>query len=386
MTNTLPLSARLAALEEKAAPLAGMRAAHADTLAHLAHLNTQIAEAEAAFRILVHLTDHVDRVLSSGDLLAEAPVVDAAPAPVDMPTAVDAETPAHDAPPVVQESPPSSPQEQPQVPPSAPPPANPDDDAEDRDDGEEQAPYRSNMDILTEYAQSLAHGEETTAQEAASATGLLPATVKDYLRTLTKRGVLEKVPGTGTTAVGNPARYRRSGTGKAAVVPPPSGDSSALSDTQPSTRAYILVHLREHVGQEFTAVRIAEDLRLDPAAIREHLQALHRLGTLSASPEEEDGTQWFCYPSPVQVPPPPAAQPTLSPIPDRLNLDERSMYDCLRREEAGLTARVLAARLNWSARRTDKILNILAQGGHIGRNGDRWRVIPAELQDEEGAA
>ena len=77
-----------------------------------------------------------------------------------------------------------------------------------------------------------------------------------------------------------------------------------------------------------------------------------------------------------------AAQTVRPSLPERLDVDQRSLFDCLRREEDGLPQRLLAARLNWSAGRTQRVLDALVKEGHVGRNGDRLRVIPDELRGQ----
>ncbi|WP_027459283.1 hypothetical protein [Deinococcus murrayi] len=372
MTQTLTLSARIASLEQQAAPLPSLRADHAATAAHLERLAAQIAEAEAAERTLALMEAHVRAILDSGSSvvveLTGGSSESLAPS-VLLPTEVDTAGAAAE-------------------PPAPwPPPQDPEESSD-----EEEAPFLSNRDRLAQWVETLPAGREVTVAQAAAETGISSGSVKTYLPRIAKVGaVLERVPGTGVPGV--PGRYRRPAAQETRPAPPSEQSVGEQPDTGPfpphlTLRARILEYLTSHAGQEFTADHVAEKLDLSRVSSLAHLQALHRAGIVSGSPEEDDGTQWFCLPRPDPYAPPASApsQPTLPPIPERLSTDECSLYDLLRREPEGLTARAAQHRLGWSSGRVSNVLGRLMRNGHVGGHEDRYRVISPEYQAEVGDA
>ena len=83
-----------------------------------------------------------------------------------------------------------------------------------------------------------------------------------------------------------------------------------------------------------------------------------------------------------KVRPPTQLLENMIPLPDGLALDERTVFDALRRELEGLTRGVLISRLNWSTGRVDRAANTLATAGHIKLRGNRFVAVPAEMAGE----
>lgn len=205
MTAALTLSTRIAALEAQAQPLDRLRADREATAAHLARLDRQIEEGEAARRLLDELDLHA-RTLGIDSL-------------------------------------------------------------------QEEDEYRPAMEVLGEWAQDLALGEEVTVQGAAEATGVPWGTVKNYLPRLVREGVLERLGGTGTTGV--PARFRR--------LP-----------SEAEVRSAVMGLLQLRPNDDLTALGVAEEItqqgrmHLSEETAQAHLAALALAGTLHCLQDHVD--------------------------------------------------------------------------------------------------
>ena len=157
-----------------------------------------------------------------------------------------------------------------------------------------------------------------------------------------------------------------------------------------SLHGQVMAFFKANPLGEFAADEVVKGLPKPAPAPLVHalMQEMHRSGTLSAGPVDADGQQWFCLPPPKVFARSPAGQTVcmLPPVPEHLDVDQRCLFDCLRREEDGLTQRLLTARLNWTSSRTQRALDALIKEGHIGRQGDLLRVIPEELRGKAGVA
>jgi len=108
------------------------------------------------------------------------------------------------------------------------------------------------------------------------------------------------------------------------------------------------------------------------------LRARHELADVpSPEPRDQGGVAARLYYLPGDVPVDPSVtrMPTL---PDDLAHDERNVYDYLRHAPSGLTARVLAARLNWKQGRVNHALAGLLHESRIYDEQGRWFVQVAE--------
>lgn len=344
MPNALTLSAALRRREDESLTdyfhrLEQLAEGAADTRTRIQELTEQLREEEAAELALARLTTLIDELTVGGG----APQTASAPA-------VEATPPA--------------------------PEAAPD-------------PVPSKRQQITAH---IASHPWQTVREVTAALEFSPKTVSAMMSTLKTTGVFQ-VHGGRYALTGTPLPETAPEAGAPVPVveaqpeaPAPEEEPApapAPRAPQPSTRAQVLEFMQRHDRVEFAPQRVAEELGASVAVVEAHLTALHRTGAVSASPQNDDGTRWFCWIKPEPVPEQSPSTP-LPPIPAKLSTDEVSVFDALRREPEGLSKRVLATRLNWTGSRLDRVLNRLTQAAHVGPMGDRFRVFAQDL--DAGAA
>lgn len=350
MPNALTLSAALRrrgdeSLTDYFHRLEQLAESAADTRTRIQELTEQLREEEAAELALTRLTTLIDEVTVGGGApqAAPAPIAEATP---PAPRAALAEAPTPD-------------------------------------------PAPSKRQQITAH---IASHPWQTVREVTAALEFSPKTVSAMMSTLKTTGVFQ-VHGGRYALTGTPLpETALEAEAPAPVVeaqpeaPAPEEEPApapAPVTPQPSTRAQVLEFMQRHDRVEFTPQRVAEELGASVAVVEAHLTALHRTGAVSASPQNDDGTRWFCWIKPEPVPEQSPSTP-LPPIPAKLSTDEVSVFDALRREPEGLSKRVLATRLNWTGSRLDRVLNRLTQAAHVGPMGDRYRVFAQDL--DAGAA
>lgn len=185
MTYTATLSARIAALEAQAAPLNELNAELAQLVERCNIVSCRIQDAVQAQHLLAELGGHAQRLF--GGLVNAEPISEPMPevAPqteAPAPQSDETEGPASTAEVLMEAQP------EPSI--NAGSNSEPDD-------------QRTAMDIMVDWAATLS-GPVTVAQ-AAEQTGIPEGTVKNYLPALVKKGLLERVPGTGVT--GRPGQF-----------------------------------------------------------------------------------------------------------------------------------------------------------------------------------
>ena len=243
-------------------------------------------------------------------------------------------------------------------------------------------------------------------QQAAKATSMPHASAATYLPKLIGAGLLERIAGTGISGV--PSQYRRQGSSATSPVQPveaaqepadrqitlpavdqvddqenngaPASDLAAtIAEKRPSGKARLLEFLEAHPERGWTSAQLEIEADLSHGAVYKHMHDFVAAGLAHIVP----GTSLTEYRAGAQSA---TTTTVLTTIPEKLTFDEREAYDALRREPEGLTERLLTHRLNWTGSRAARALNALINHGHIGRNGDKLRVIPPELQGEQDGA
>lgn len=243
----------------------------------------------------------------------------------------------------------------------------------------------TNVGRVTAWVQGRTLAEVFTVADAMTALALPYASVAPTFSNLLKKSLVERLPGTGTSSV--PSVYRLPGSAAEPAAPAPTPEPApqpdpeptpvALVSNAPSTRARILDLLQAHPGQAYTAEQVAGHLNLDdPAHVAELLTQMSERGAVEFD-RDSYGIGLTRPAKPFEPAAPAGPAPVrleLPAIPDRLNVDERLVFDALRREPAGLTEKLLASRLNWKSNRLAAVLDLLLREGHAHRVGDRLRA------------
>lgn len=400
MTHTELLSTRIAALEQQAANLPELHALRqtitqeiARQQSQLAFIHERIDEAQQAESILSCLNEQAERLLTAGDLMrgdVQAVLTPSAPAqqpdlpePYEQPDQLNSSSiqadPSSDVPP---ERLPASPETREitlSTPQTAPAEAQPD-----------QPPQPTNRERLAQWVATLEPDAVFTTQHANLGAGVPLTSTASILSQMVKLGQIERIPGTGVPGI--PSQFRLPGSAATSQLQPEEpaqqpADAQAtelaatIAEERPSGKARLLAFLNGHPEESFHTAQLQAEVDLSRKGVAAYIKELLQAELAHAVP----GTWPIEYRAGVLQAPSNALASPLTPIPDRLSVDERELFDALRREPEGLSERLLTHRLNWMSSRTARAVATLVSMGHIGRNGDRLRVIPPELQGD-GAA
>ena len=210
MTYTTTLSARIAALEALAAPLNELNAELVQLVERCNIVSCRIQDAVQAQHLLAELEGHAARLFgepvnvasNSEPIRADAPQSETPAAQTE-----GGETPTSTVNTLMEAQP------EPSI---------------NAGSNSETYEYRSHMDVLIDWAATLTGA--VTPHEAADQTGVPWGTTKNYLPALAKKGLLERVPGTGTPH--NPTRYRRPVVGAAPAPKPAPTAPKQLTEAQ----------------------------------------------------------------------------------------------------------------------------------------------------------
>lgn len=212
--------------------------------------------------------------------------------------------------------------------------------------------------LATAWAQSLTPGHEFGVDDLRAAVGCSASRASITLGRLRDAGLITLVSGAGRT--GTPGRYVRQA---GEVTPLPTEPADATRS------ARIRAVLERDPTQPWTVSALAVELDLDHEAIWNVIRNFQTRKVTEAVPGSHP--KQFCL---FGHAPAPAGVPTLPPIPERLTTDEVSVFDALRHAPGGLTRRVLQAQLNLSTARLDRAASSLLRAGHIAGVLDVLRV------------
>ncbi len=384
MTNTESLSAQIARLEADVAYipegrclLDSLDGELRDLMARLDEVARRLAQAEMSERLLEDLNGYAVRLLTSGTLVAD--VASTAAAPQILEQEPDSE-PAVSAP-LVAEAPASTPAEAAEQTSGSLP----------ADTSDDEVIFTTVPQRVSAWVANQAPGTVFSAGDCARDVHAAFSTVNSHLSSMHKRGAFERVEGTGLPGIPSQFRIPRPADDVDAAheepaVTPEEPSAPPASFGQLSPRAAVLGYLQDHPAEEVCIPFLSRELGQEGGDIEEALNALVRAGqvqsNLTASPiayalagSERPAPKLFEEAAPSG--PAPARQ-ALVALPDRLTMDERSMYDQLRRAPDGLTLGVLGSYLNWSGTRTKKVSDALEREGHIVERDGRWHITSAQ--------
>ncbi|MGY2892777.1 hypothetical protein [Deinococcus sp. UYEF24] len=387
MTQTTALSTRIAHLEALALPLTELRNALGVQHAQRDEVQVGILEAERAQQQLDLIGLHVGAVLDGHPVTVEITGGADLPDTHETTEPEEAETEANPEP--VQEEEPAAPDtaDEPTEAEEFASNSEPELEAADpSDDDEDQEGAISDRDRVLAWVTAL-DGNEFAAADAADELDLTKSASETHLRDMARGGLIIRVEGTGKPGI--PSRFRE--TGREAKQQP---EAEAEAESEPfqvqpgpwddaslsaGARARLLLLARPGLTTKEIALALGKQEKIVSPALRIMIDN-KVLGTFGDWPRTYFVIEQPAPPEPAR---PEVVTQKLTPIPGELNHDERNLFDCLRRESAGLSDRVLAARLNWATQsRVNSILASLTRKGHVGRNGDRFVVIPQELTGE----
>jgi hypothetical protein len=381
MTQTTALSTRIAHLEALALPLLELRSALDVLNVQRDKVQANILEAERAQQQLDLIGLHVGAVLDGDPFTVE--ITGGADLPELHETSEPEEAETEASPEPVQEEELTAPDTADEPDEALEPELEAADPADDDEDQEEPI---SDRDRVLAWVTAL-DGNEFAAADAADELDLTKSASETHLRDMARGGLITRVEGTGKPGI--PSRFRE--TGREAKLQP---EAEAEAESEPfqvqpgpwddaslssGARARLLLLARPGLTTKEIALALGKQEKIVSPALRIMIDN-KVLGTFGDWPRTYFVIEQPAPPEPTR---PEVVTPKLIPIPGELNHDERNLFDCLRHESAGLSDRVLAVRLNWATQsRVNSILASLTRKGHVGRNGDRFVVIPVELASE----
>lgn len=384
----------------------------------LAALEQDVQESLRARQQLAHLHEYTERILASGQLVS-------GPLPASVP--ISGEHPAAPVPPIEPTMDPpmetepttADPVPDPVTTEEPEPEATPAPEPETSDEPQPaevtappaagpaplDEPPMTNMGRVTAWVQQRTLTEVFTVAEAQAALGMKYASIAPVFSTLIRTGHVERIEGTGTSGV--PSIYRLPGS----TALPASAEAEPAEDPEPvavvvelikpvpvqaaadpepepapqvtitggrSLRGRILEFLKLNQRRAFTPDLVAAALEWkDTDEVRACLTEMSERGAVEFD-RDTFGIGLTPQPKPFVQAAPAGPAPVLAedllPIPERLSVDECTIFDTLRKEAAGLSERVLLHRVNWSSQRLARVIKGMLERGHVHRVGDRLRA------------